>query len=248
MYFCRLFSCASKAKESEFLSFASFLIRSKLNVKIFVATAEHAVFAKRICEMILESAKQRGTGIASRTPEYVAQKMRDGKAVVAIDVDANRIVGFSYIETWGHGRFVANSGLIVDPEYRYMGLAYKIKKKVFYLSRKKYPNARIFGITTGQAVMKINSALGYVPVTFAELTDDQEFWDGCKGCRNYDILQRTNHRMCLCTGMLYDPGKHRTMWQKAVDFIRRHNTRAQRTRFRWWMRNRRLKQKRFLGK
>ena len=212
-----------------------------MNVKILAASAEHTVFAERICEMILESAKQRGTGIVSRTPEYVTQKIRDGKAVVAIDMNANCVVGFSYIETWGHGRFVANSGLIVDPDYRYMGLAYKIKKKIFYLSRKKYPNARIFGITTGQAVMKINSALGYVPVTFAELTDDREFWEGCKGCRNYDVLQRTNHRMCLCTGMLYDPAKHKSLRQKTLDFIRRHNLNAQRLRFRWWMRK--LKQK-----
>jgi GNAT superfamily N-acetyltransferase len=217
-----------------------------LKVKILAATAEHAVFAERICNMILESAKQRGTGIASRTPEYIAQKMRDGKAVVAIDTDLNRAVGFSYIETWGHGKFVANSGLIVDPEYRNMGLAYKIKQRIFNLSREKYPNARIFGITTGQAVMKINSALGYVPVTFAELTDDQEFWQGCKGCRNYDILERTNHRMCLCTGMLYDPEKHKTLWDKSLDFIRKHNTRAQRTRFRWWMRSRKQKQRKLV--
>lgn len=227
-------------------SWGCFLIQSKLNVKIIAAAAEHAAFAERICDMILESAKQRGTGIASRTPEYVAQKMRDGKAVLAVDADANRVVGFSYIETWGHGKFVANSGLIVDPDYRYMGLAFKIKKKIFNLSREKYPHARIFGITTGQAVMKINSALGYVPVTFAELTDDQDFWDGCKGCRNYDILQRTNHRMCLCTGMLYDPERHKTLWQKTVDVVRRNNTRAQRLRFRWWMRNRRSKQKRLI--
>ena len=219
-----------------------------MNVRIVVADATHVAFTKCICEMIHESAKQRGTGIASRTPEYLAQKMRDGKAVVAIDVNRGHVVGFSYIETWGHGKFVANSGLIVDPDYRYLGLAYKIKKKIFYLSRKRYPNARIFGITTGQAVMKINSALGYVPVAFAELTDDPEFWEGCKGCRNYDILLRTNHRMCLCTGMLYDPAKHKSLWQKVLDFVRRHNLSAQRLRFRWWMRKRRQKQKRFLEK
>lgn len=53
--------------------------------------------------------------------------------------------------------------------------------------------------------MKLNSRMGYKPVTFSELTDDEEFWRGCEGCRNYDILQRNNRRMCLCTGMLYDP-------------------------------------------
>ncbi|MDA0844159.1 MAG: GNAT family N-acetyltransferase, partial [Bacteroidetes bacterium] len=62
----------------------------------------------------------------------------------------------------------------------------------------------IFGITTGSAVMKINYQLGYQPVTFSELTDDPKFWDGCQTCLNYDILTRTNRKMCLCTGMLYD--------------------------------------------
>jgi hypothetical protein len=214
-----------------------------LNVKISIAGEPHAVYAARICELINESAKQRGTGIASRTPEYIAQKIRDGKAVIAIDADGNEVVGFSYIETWGHGRFVANSGLIVNPDYRHMGLAYKIKKKIFNLSRKRFPQARIFGITTGLAVMKMNSSLGYVPVTFSELTDDEEFWNGCKGCRNYDILQRNSYRMCLCIGMLYDPKKHQSLYQRLVDFVRRNNLRAQRLRFRWWMRNRRMKQK-----
>jgi hypothetical protein len=209
-----------------------------LNIRIGIAGDQHAVYAERICELINESAKQRGTGIASRTPEYIAQKIYDGKAVIAVDADANEVVGFSYIETWGHGRFVANSGLIVNPDYRHMGLAYKIKKKIFNLSRKKFPQARIFGITTGLAVMKINSSLGYVPVTFSELTDDEEFWKGCQSCRNYDILQRNNHRMCLCIGMLYDPKKHQGLRQHLLDFVRRNNLRAQRLRFRWWMRNR----------
>ncbi|MDR0565457.1 MAG: GNAT family N-acetyltransferase [Prevotellaceae bacterium] len=209
-----------------------------MNIRIGIAGDQHAVYAERICELINESAKQRGTGIASRTPEYIAQKIYDGKAVIAVDADANEVVGFSYIETWGHGRFVANSGLIVNPDYRHMGLAYKIKKKIFNLSRKKFPQARIFGITTGLAVMKINSSLGYVPVTFSELTDDEEFWKGCQSCRNYDILQRNNHRMCLCIGMLYDPKKHQGLRQHLLDFVRRNNLRAQRLRFRWWMRNR----------
>ncbi|MDR1417215.1 MAG: GNAT family N-acetyltransferase [Prevotellaceae bacterium] len=212
-----------------------------MNVRISIASAPHAVYAARICELINESAKQRGTGIASRTPEYIAQKIRDGKAVIAIDVGVNEVVGFSYIETWGHGKFVANSGLIVSPDYRHIGLAYKIKKKIFNLSRQKFPQARIFGITTGLAVMKMNSSLGYVPVTFSELTADEEFWNGCKGCRNYDILQRNSYRMCLCIGMLYDPKKHQSFYQRLIDLVRRHNLRAQRLRFRWWMRNRRRK-------
>ena len=56
--------------------------------------------------------------------------------------------------------------------------------------------------------MKMNYELGFRPVTFAALTDDPEFWKGCQGCRNYQILEANDHRMCLCTGLLYDPAEH----------------------------------------
>ena len=55
--------------------------------------------------------------------------------------------------------------------------------------------------------MKINSDLGYRPVPFSELTDDDVFWQGCQSCPNYDVLTRNNHKMCLCYGMLYDPNQ-----------------------------------------
>jgi N-acetylglutamate synthase-like GNAT family acetyltransferase len=147
----------------------------------------------------------------------VAEKIEAGKAVIALDGD--KLVGFSYIETFSHKRFVANSGLVVHPDYRNQGLAKKIKKKIFDLSRKLYPNAKIFSITTGLAVMKMNTELGFKPVTFSELTDDEEFWNGCKGCRNYDILQRNNFKMCLCTGLLYDPKEPST--QKPSTFAKK---------------------------
>ena len=129
--------------------------------------------------------------------------MEKGNAVIALDGEV--FAGFCYIESWGHGKFVANSGLIVHPDFRGMGLAKKIKKKIFEHSRTKFPTAKVFSITTGLAVMKLNSDLGYKPVTFSELTDDQTFWKGCQTCKNYDVLQRTNQSMCLCTGMLFDP-------------------------------------------
>src|SRR3954467_11089348 len=153
------------------------------------------------------SAKARGTGIAKRNPEYIENKMLEGKAVIAITADG-RWVGFCYIETWSHGGDVANSGLIVAPEFRKSGVAKRIKQAVFNLSREKYPNAKIFGLTTGLAVMKINSELGYEPVTYSELTQDEAFWAGCKSCVNYDILMSKNRQNCLCTGMLYDPKDH----------------------------------------
>jgi GNAT superfamily N-acetyltransferase len=174
-----------------------------MNVTICVANAGHAKYAEEICRLMYISARERGTGIAERSPEYVAQKMLDGKAIIALDGET--LVGFSYIETWGHERFVANSGLIVSHDYREQGVAKRIKHAIFDLSRRLYPDAKIFSITTGLAVMKLNTELGFRPVPFSELTDDPEFWKGCLGCRNYDILERNNHRMCLCTGLLYDP-------------------------------------------
>lgn len=172
-------------------------------ITISYAEPQHAVYAEHICNLIYESALQRGTGIARRSNEYIAAKINGGKAVVALHGD--RLVGFSYIECWGHGDYVATSGLIVDPEYRHLGLAARIKQKTFELARTRFPYAKIFSITTSLPVMKLNSRMGYKPVTFSELTDDEEFWQGCQGCVNYDILQRNKRRMCLCTGMLYDP-------------------------------------------
>jgi len=172
-------------------------------MKILRATALHISYAKNISECIDDSAKNRGTGIARRTPEYIATKIKNGNAVIAIE--NNSFAGFCYIEVWGHGKYVAHSGLIVTPKERGKGLAKKIKREVFKLSLKKYPKAKIFGITTGMPVMKINYELGYKPVHFSELTDDPEFWKGCQTCKNYDILTRTERQMCLCTGMLFDP-------------------------------------------
>jgi GNAT superfamily N-acetyltransferase len=174
-------------------------------MKIVVADASHIKYAQVICDTIADSAKVRGTGIAKRTPDYIIKRVKNGNAVIALDGDS--FAGFCYIEVWGHQKYVANSGLIVHPDYRHQGLAKKIKKAIFDLSRKKFPDAKIFGITTGLAVMKINSELGYRPVTFSELTDDPQFWKGCQTCKNFDILTRTERKMCLCTGMLFDPAE-----------------------------------------
>lgn len=172
-----------------------------MNFTIEVTTPEHEIYAEAINNLIKESAKARGTGIAERKIEYIQKKINMGNAVIALTED-QQLAGFCYIETWSHGQYVVNSGLIVAPEFRRFGLATKIKERVFKLSREKYPAARIFGITTSLAVMKINSALGYEPVTFSELTQDPEFWNGCKSCPNFDILERNQRRMCLCTAML----------------------------------------------
>jgi len=171
---------------------------------IQVATALHADYAQQICDEMAESAKARGTGIAQRTGEYVANKMLEGKAVIALHKDGTW-AGFCYIETWSHGDFVANSGLIVAPQFRHVGLAKAIKQKIFELSRSKYPDSKLFGLTTGLPVMKINSELGYEPVTYSQLTQDEDFWKGCRSCVNYDILTSKERKNCMCTAMLFDP-------------------------------------------
>jgi hypothetical protein len=173
---------------------------------ITVANESHLVYVPDIENAINQAAKVKGTGLAKRSGEYLTEKIVQGKAVIALD-ENKTFAGFCYIESWGHEKFVANSGLIVPRQFRTQGLAMKIKEKAFKLSRKLFPGARIFGLTTSLAVMKINSALGYKPVTFSELTDDEEFWKGCQTCSYYDILFRTNRTLCLCTGMLYDPEK-----------------------------------------
>lgn len=175
-----------------------------MQIQIHVAQPAHAVYAQPICDLMAESAKARGTGIATRKPEYVAEKINSGKAILAL-VDGE-LAGFSYIETWSHGKYVANSGLIVNPKFRRLGLARKIKGAIFNLSRELFPDARIFGITTSLPVMKINSDLGYKPVTFSELTQDDAFWAGCNSCPNVDILTRNDRMMCLCTAMMAPSG------------------------------------------
>ena len=174
-------------------------------------------YSTAITDEMASSAKARGTGIAKRSPEYVAKKIEEGKAVVAHTSDGEW-VGFCYIEAWQHGQFVANSGLIVSPAFRKSGIAKKIKQTIFQLSREKYPNAKLFGLTTGLAVMKINSELGYEPVTYSELTDDEEFWAGCKSCVNYEILMSKDRKNCMCTAMLYEPKNAHALEETVAEF------------------------------
>jgi len=182
---------------------------SKFSVQ--VATPDHVHFAKEICELIEVSAHQRGTGIAKRSPEYISDKIASSKAIMAL-VDG-KLAGFCYIESWGGKKYVANSGLIVKHEYRSMGIAKKVKRKAFEHSQKVFPNAKLFGLTTSLPVMKINSELGYRPVIYSELTQDEQFWNGCKSCVNYEILMSKDKVNCMCTAMLFDPKeKERKRW------------------------------------
>ena len=171
--------------------------------KIEVAGEQHLRYVDEILQTIESAAKVRGTGIAKRKPEYVAQKMMEAKAVIALC--GERFAGFSYIETWGDKHYVTTSGLIVHPDFRGKGLAKKIKDMTFTLARLRWPQAKIFSLTSGAAVMAMNTQLGYKPVTFADLTDDESFWKGCEGCVNVDVRKRTGRKYCICTAMLYDP-------------------------------------------
>lgn len=175
-------------------------------IDVMVADASHEAYVDTILETIAAAAKVRGTGIACRTHEYLATKMKEAKAVIALC--EGRMAGFSYIETWGNKQYVTTSGLIVHPDFRHLGVAKRIKDMTFTLARTRWPHAKIFSLTSGAAVMAMNTRLGYKPVTFADLTDDEAFWHGCEGCVNVDVLHRTGRKYCICTAMLYDPEEH----------------------------------------
>ncbi len=192
-----------------------------MEIEVMVADESHFGYAEEICEEVLISARERGTGIARRTPEYIIEKMQAGKAVIAVTEDG-RFAGFSYIESWGGKQYVANSGLIVAHAFRGLGLAKRIKERTFLLSRELFPKAKIFSISTGAAVMKLNYEFGFRPVPFSQLTDDPEFWKGCQGCRNFQILENNDYKMCLCTGLLYDPDEHIEIHQPELKNIKHH--------------------------
>lgn len=175
-------------------------------IEVMVANKEHERYVDIILDTIAAAAAVRGTGIAKRSPEYIITKMREAKAVIALQ--GEKFAGFSYIETWGNRQYVTTSGLIVHPDFRGLHLAKRIKDMTFTLARLRWPKAKIFSLTSGAAVMQMNTQLGYKPVTFADLTDDEAFWRGCEGCINHDVLVRTGRKYCICTGMLYDPEEH----------------------------------------
>ena len=196
------FKLSDKSKQTSFM-----LSQSEIEeIEVVVADSSHEKYVDTILETIAEAAKVRGTGIAKRTHEYLVTKMREAKAVIALKGD--RMAGFSYIETWGNKHYVTTSGLIVHPDFRGKGVAWRIKEMTFTLARTRWPHAKIFSLTSGAAVMTMNTRLGYKPVTFADLTDDEAFWRGCEGCVNVDILRRTDRKYCICTAMLYDPEEH----------------------------------------
>jgi len=172
---------------------------------IIVRIATHADvrYATFIAQEMADSAKARGSGIGHRSVASLCQKIYHGDAVIAVTKSGDW-VGFSYIEVWENGKFVSNSGMIVSPAYRMQGVATRIKKVIFELSRQHYPDANIFSITTGLAIMKLNSNLGFKPVTYSEITTDPAFWEKCKHCVNHETLLSKACKNCFCTAMVFD--------------------------------------------
>ena len=195
-------------------------MENEVEIDVMVADESHEKYVDTILETIEAAAKVRGTGIAKRTHEYVAQKMKEGKLIIALAGD--EFAGFSYIESWGNKQYVATSGLIVADKFRQRGLAKRIKNAAFQLARLRWPKAKLFSLTSGSAVMKMNTELGYIPVTFADLTQDEAFWKGCEGCINHDVLTRTGRRYCICTAMLFDPRDPRCLiHEELYDMLRK---------------------------
>ncbi|MDD2436442.1 MAG: GNAT family N-acetyltransferase [Massilibacteroides sp.] len=197
-------------------------MEKEVEIDVMVADESHEKYVDVILETIEAAAKVRGTGIAKRTHEYVSQKMREGKVIIALV--GEEFAGFTYIESWGNKQYVATSGLIVADKFRNRGLAKRIKKASFTLARLRWPKAKLFSLTSGSAVMKMNTELGYVPVTFADLTDDEAFWKGCEGCVNHDVLIRTKRKYCICTAMIFDPKDPRCLIHEEMYDILRKKT------------------------
>ena len=108
-------------------------MKQETEIDVMIADASHEIYVDKILTTIEEAAKVRGTGIAKRTHEYVAQKMIEGKAVIALAGD--QFAGFSYIESWGNKQYVTTSGLIVHPDFRGLGIAKRIKDMTFQQAR-----------------------------------------------------------------------------------------------------------------
>lgn len=175
-------------------------------IEVLVADESHKSYIPDILAAIYEASKVKGNSIVMRDPEYLAQKMREGKAVIALCDGV--FVGFCYLECWQDEQFVANSGLIVKPEYRGLGVATGIKKQIFEICRTMFPEAGIFSITKSQAVIRMNTALGFERVSYDQLTTDPKFWKGCDTCPDYPVLQASQGKSCHCIGLLYRPHKN----------------------------------------
>jgi len=178
-----------------------------MNVIVRRGEKNDVKYVNEIVALIEKESQVIGAGFAVRTPEYIEDKIMQGHSVIALDAVTGDLAGFIYLETWQHNKYVANSGLVVEEKYRGKGIGRRLKEKAFELTRKLFPEAKIFDLTTSLAVIKINSRLGYEPVDYSQLTTDDDFWMECETCMYYDVLVRTKRTNCLCEAMLFDPAK-----------------------------------------
>lgn len=174
------------------------------DVIIRQASMADCIYAAQISEEMDASARARGTGIGRRSCDSICQKIAEGNAIIALTKEG-QWVGYIYLEVYANGNFVSHCGLIVAPGWRRLGVATQMKDNIFWLTRAKYPLAKIFGITTTLATMRINSKLGLQPVTFSEITQDPSFWKKCEQCVNYQNLKNTCFKNCYCTAMMFEP-------------------------------------------
>lgn len=175
------------------------------NCIVRIATSEDYKYIGVIIEEMTLSAAKRGVHIIPRTPEYIMEKMNAGLAVIAINPENDEWVGFCCIEVWAHGKYVANSGLIVSPQYRGIGISRDIKITLFKQCRSKFPAARLFSLSTSPAVQHVNEELGYKVIPHADMLKDKFFLQGCTSWVNYVGLMNDKELSTRYVAMVFDP-------------------------------------------
>ena len=166
--------------------------------------AEDAHHAERIARLIRDAAKTHS--IAERSEDLLREKVVGGLAAIALYQEV--VVGFGYLAPWG-GNVLSHSGIVVDPDHRNQGLFRKIKSILLEIGDTTFPTADVISLTQSEAVSQVNLSLGYVHTPLAGLTSDEGFWDGCRGCHQYDSAQSAKVEeqangiggFCCCRGM-----------------------------------------------
>ncbi len=152
-------------------------------------------------------AAAQSSDIATRSPELITSKIEQEHAALALTTE-NMVVGFGYISLY-NDNVLSHSALVVHPEYRGRGIFRGLKKTLIDIGDKLFPGVDIISLTTSLKVKKVNESLGYKAVSLKELTQDKNFWSGCKGCKQYDEMQQMKFpesensigEYCCCSAM-----------------------------------------------
>lgn len=199
-------------------------MKNQLNYIVRIATSDDHKYTTEITDELAYSATKRGISIARRTPEYAINKMDKGLAVIALNPENGDWIGFCCIEVWEHQKYVASSGLIISPKYRGMGIATMLKARLFELCQTKFPKAKIFSLTTNQAVIHANIDLGFKIVAFSEVLNDSLFMDGCKSWVDFSGLMNNNPTHAYYVAMVFDPTYSTILINKWQYFTRKIKT------------------------